>query len=213
MTMESEERKMASTTLPVCAGADPVTSASDPAALQEKIETFLQTAEQRRGQLLHMARRITNRSEDSEDILQEAFLKACQALPKFRGESQMSTWLNAIVRNTALEYLRSHKGRFFLPIEPVGSDSSASLDFPDTRDTPEQCCERKEMEEILRTEMGKLSAGCRRALELCFLEGCSQIAAAQQLNVRTETVKSRVFRGKRILQRMVSRKAVWQGGN
>ncbi|HUB29744.1 MAG TPA: sigma-70 family RNA polymerase sigma factor [Terracidiphilus sp.] len=206
---------MASTTFPDCAGSDPVTMATDPLALEEKMETFLQTAEQRRGQLLHMARRITNRSEDSEDILQEAFLKACQALPKFRGDSQMSTWLNAIVRNTALEYLRSRKGRLFLPIEPVGTDSSSApgMDFPDNRDTPEQCCERKEMETILHTEMGKLSTGCRRALELCFLEGCSQITAARLLNVRTETVKSRVFRGKRILHRMVSRKSVLQGSS
>lgn len=176
--------------------------------LQDRLDVFLETAEQRRAQLLHMARRMTNSSEDSEDILQDAFLKAYQALPKFRGEAKMSTWLSAIVQNTALEYLRSRKGRVFLSIEYVGKDGAdvVAQDFADTRDTPEQSCARKEVETLVHTEIAKLSRGCRRAIELCVLEGHSQMAAAEAMNVRTETVKSRVFRGKRLLHRMVSRR-------
>jgi RNA polymerase sigma-70 factor (ECF subfamily) len=176
--------------------------------LQDRLDVFLETAEQRRAQLLHMARRMTNSSEDSEDILQDAFLKAYQALPKFRGEAKMSTWLSAIVQNTALEYLRSRKGRVFLSIEYVdkGGTEMVAQDFADTRDTPEQSCARKEVEELVHTEIAKLSRGCRRAVELCVLEGHSQMAAAEAMNVRTETVKSRVFRGKRLLHRMVARR-------
>jgi RNA polymerase sigma-70 factor (ECF subfamily) len=193
---------MANTVIPECVALDRL-------ALEARLDTFLQTAEQRRGQLLRIARRMTNCSEDSEDIVQDAFLKAYQALPKFRGESQMSTWLSAIVQNTALEYLRSRKGRAFLPIEYVCKDGSEVVvqDFPDQRDTPEQTCERNEMEDLLHTEIGKLSLGCRRAIELCVIDGRSQRTAAHVLNVRTETVKSRVFRGKRLLHRAVARRA------
>lgn len=192
---------MASTGISECVEPDAMT-------LQDRLNVFLETAEQRRAQLLHMARRMTNSSEDSEDILQDAFLKAYQALPKFRGEAKMSTWLSAIVQNTALEYLRSRKGRVFLSIEYVGKDGAdiVAQDFADTRDTPEQSCARKEVETLVHMEIAKLSRGCRRAIELCVLEGHSQMAAAEAMNVRTETVKSRVFRGKRLLHRMVARR-------
>ena len=169
---------------------------------------FLHTAEQRRAQLLSIARRVTNSSEDSEDILQDAFLKAYQALPRFRGESQMSTWLSAIVQNTAFEYLRSRRGRVFVSIEYVSKDATdiVQQDFPDTRDTPEQSCARRELEEMLHAEIGRLSQGCRRAIELCVLDQYSQAAAASVLQVRAETVKSRVFRAKRILHYGMSRR-------
>ena len=169
---------------------------------------FQHTAEQRRTQLLGIARRVTNSSADSEDILQDAFLKAYQALPRFRGEAQMSTWLSAIVQNTALEYLRSRRGRVFVSIEYVSKDGAEIVqqDFADTRETPEQTCERAEMEELLEAEIGRLTQGCRQAVELCVLDQYSQAAAAGVLNVRAETVKSRVFRGKRIVQQMMSRR-------
>jgi len=76
------------------------------------LDLFLRTTEERRTQLLQVARRITNGGEDAEDILQEAFPKAYKALPNFRGDSSMSTWLTAIVRNTAREYLRERRRRF-----------------------------------------------------------------------------------------------------
>jgi RNA polymerase sigma-70 factor, ECF subfamily len=169
---------------------------------------FQHTAEQKRSQLLGIARRVTDSSEDSEDILQDAFLKAYQALPRFRGESQMSTWLTAIVQNTALEYLRTRRRRVLVSMEYVSRDGDdiVQQDFPDTRDTPEQSCERREMEDMLHAEIGRLSHGCRRAVELCVLDQYSQAAAASLLKVRAETVKSRVFRGKRILQQAVSRR-------
>ncbi|HEY6488672.1 MAG: sigma-70 family RNA polymerase sigma factor [Terracidiphilus sp.] len=192
---------MASTVIPQC-------GAPEGFAHEDRLDVFLQTAEQRRAQLLHIARRITNSSEDSEDIVQDAYLKAYQALPRFRGESKMSTWLSAIVQNTALEYLRSRRGRVFLSIEYVGKEGDEVVvqDFPDTRATPEENCAQREIENMVYDEIGKLTHGCRSAIELCALDGRSQSFAARALHVRTETVKSRVFRGKRILHEMVARR-------
>jgi RNA polymerase sigma-70 factor, ECF subfamily len=182
--------------------------ATEGLSLKERIDVFEQAAEQRRAQLLRMARRLTDSSEDSEDIVQDAFVKAYQALPRFRGEAQMSTWLTAIVQNTALEYLRSRRGRMFVSIEYVGKDGSELVvhDFADARETPEQSCERRERESLLRGELGKLNQGCRRAIELCMLDGHSQASAAERMNVRAETVKSRVFYGKQILHRVLARR-------
>lgn len=168
--------------------------------------TFLQAAEERRPQLLQVARRITNRNEDAEDILQEAFLKAYRALPNFRGEAKMSTWLTAIVKNTAREHLRGQRGRVFLSIEhTTGNDNDfVAMDFPDTRHNPEESCERREMEELLYREVNNLNCGCRQVIERCILQEQPQIEVAGALRIRVATVKARVFRAKRILHRALS---------
>jgi RNA polymerase sigma-70 factor (ECF subfamily) len=173
-----------------------------------RILEFLETAERRRPQLLRMARRLTNSNEDAEDIVQEAFMKAYRALAKFRGESQMSSWLGAIVQNTAHEHLRSRRNRVFLSIEYLSKQDNevVEIDLPDPGKNPEEMWQHREMEGILREEVSKLGMVCRRAIELCVLEESPQLAAAQSLNLSVATMKSRVFRGKRILERTVSRR-------
>jgi RNA polymerase sigma-70 factor (ECF subfamily) len=173
-----------------------------------RILEFLEAAERRRPQLLRMARRLSNSNEDAEDILQEAFMKAFKALAKFRGESQMSSWLGAIVQNTAHEHLRSRRNRVFVSIEYLNRQDNevVEIDLPDPRKNPEETCQTIEVENILREEVGKLGLVCRRAIELCVLDERPQLAAAKSLNLSVATMKSRVFRGKRLLGRAVSRR-------
>jgi RNA polymerase sigma-70 factor (ECF subfamily) len=176
--------------------------------MRGRIEEFLETAERRRPQLLRMARRLTQCNEDAEDILQEAFMKAFKALSKFRGESQMSSWLGAIVQNTAHEHLRSRRNRVFVSIEYLCKQDNevVEIDIPDPGRNPEETWQAREMENILREEVGKLGHVCRRAIEMCVLEESPQLAVAGSLNLSVATMKSRVFRGKRILGRSISRR-------
>lgn len=173
-----------------------------------RLREFLETAERRRPQLLRMARRLTNCNEDAEDILQEAFMKAYKALAKFRGESQMSSWLGAIVQNTAHEHLRSRRNRVFVSIEYLSKQDNevVEIDLPDPGKNPEETWRSREMENILREEVSKLGLVCRRAIEMCVLDEHPQLAAASALNLSVATMKSRVFRGKRILSRTVARR-------
>ena len=174
---------------------------------------FLRAAAEGRPQLLQVARRITNRNEDAEDILQDAFLKAYKALPNFRGEAQMSTWLTAIVKNTAREHLRGQRGRVFLSIEyTAGNDNEVvAMDFPDGQPNPEESCRRREMEELLHGEVSKLNNGCRQVIERCMLREQSQMEAAEALQIRVATVKARVFRAKRMLNRALAQyERPWQ---
>jgi RNA polymerase sigma-70 factor (ECF subfamily) len=179
-----------------------------------RLTEFLDTAERRRPQLLRMARRLTNSNEDAEDIVQEAFMKAYKALAKFRGESQMSSWLGAIVQNTAHEHLRSRRNRVFVSIEYLNKQDNevVEIDIPDPGKNPEETWQTREMEDILREEVGKLGMICRRAIEICVLDESPQQEAARALNLSVATMKSRVFRGKRILGRTLSRRLASRHG-
>jgi RNA polymerase sigma-70 factor (ECF subfamily) len=181
---------------------------SEAPMLEGRLQEFLETAERRRPQLLRMARRLTQSNEDAEDILQEAFMKAFKALARFRGESQMSSWLGAIVQNTAHEHLRSRRGRVFVSIEYSNRDDNevVEISLPDPGKNPEEAWESREMENILREEVGRLSFVCRRAIEMCALEEQPQLEVANGLNLSVATMKSRVFRGKRILARSLAKR-------
>jgi DNA-directed RNA polymerase specialized sigma24 family protein len=112
------------------------------------------------------------------------------------------------VQNTAHEHLRSGRGRVFLSIEYLSKDDGdvVEINLPDTRRNPEETCETREMEGILREEVSKLSLVCRRAIEVCALDEEPQAEAARALNLSVATMKSRVFRGKRLLSRSLSRR-------
>ena len=179
-----------------------------------RVTEFLEIAERRRPQLLRMARRMTQCQEDAEDIVQEAFMKAFRALAHFRGEAQMSSWLGAIVQNTAHEHLRSRRSRMFVSVEYLCKDDNefVEMDLPDPARNPEELWQDKEMETVVRAEVGKLSFVCRRAIELCVLEDRPQLAAASAMNLNVATMKSRVYRGKRLLARSVARRLGWRQG-
>jgi RNA polymerase sigma-70 factor (ECF subfamily) len=71
------------------------------------------------GRLLAVARRLLRNDDDARDCVQEAFLQAFRALPRFEGHSRLSTWLHRIVVNAALMKMRSRRARPEEPIEPL----------------------------------------------------------------------------------------------
>ncbi len=170
---------------------------------ENKVADFVEAAERRRAHLVRVARRVTPCDEEAEDIVQEALLRAYRSLPYFRGDARMSTWLQAIVQNAAREWLREQKGRVLLPLERRGDDGCTPLDLPDPARTPEERCQFLEMQRILRGELEKLSAGCRRAVQLCVLEDAPQRTAAEALDTSVVAIKARIFTAKRLLREAI----------
>ncbi len=64
-------------------------------------------------------RRFTSSHEDTDDLLQETFVKIWTALPTFRAESRLYTWVYKIATNEALNFLRRRKARKALDTEPI----------------------------------------------------------------------------------------------
>ncbi len=61
-------------------------------------------------------RRLVIVHDDADDIVQDVFVKAWQALEKFRGDAELYTWLYRIATNEALSFLKKKKRRYFLPL-------------------------------------------------------------------------------------------------
>ena len=67
-------------------------------------------------------RRFVNSHEDADDLLQEIFIKVWAALPSFRGESQLFTWVWRIATNETLNHLRKEKVRAALKFSSVDAE-------------------------------------------------------------------------------------------
>ncbi|HEV2274494.1 MAG TPA: sigma-70 family RNA polymerase sigma factor [Acidobacteriaceae bacterium] len=174
---------------------------------------FTELFQQNRNRLLRVAMRITRNQEEAEDVVQEAALRALGKLHGFRGESRIDTWIYAIIANSAINRLRSPSRRRDVPLDVAMTNSKDLLSFitSDCGMNPERYCVRYELHEILRTELDGLKASYRSAIQLCDLDGCSYIEAANALNVHLAAFKARLFRGRRVLRERL-RERILVGG-
>src|SRR6202166_829317 len=97
--------------------------------------------------------RLLGNATDAEDAVQEALLAAYKHINQFRGQSQISTWLTAIVRNCALMQLRKRPRQIHFPLdEPFGEEQPRSLweRLADGRPSPEEEFQNSELTARLR---------------------------------------------------------------
>ncbi len=148
----------------------------------------------------NVALRILGNSEDAADMTQEAFIKAYNSLPGFRGDSKFSVWLTRIVSNLCLDFLRSRSRRptVSLSVEDDGGDD-VQLDVADVSQSPELLLERSLTRESVRRGLKALPEDYRQILLLREIQGLSYDEIAEALNIEVGTVKSRIFRGRKKL--------------
>jgi RNA polymerase sigma-70 factor, ECF subfamily len=141
--------------------------------------------------------RFIRDSDEVRDVVQEAFIKAYRALPKFRGDSQFYTWLYRIAVNTAKNYLVARSRR--PPSSDVDLDDaeyySGSEQLKDFG-TPENQLFRDQLEEVINKAINELPEDLRTAVTLREYEGLSYEDIASVMNCPVGTIRSRIFRGR-----------------
>jgi RNA polymerase sigma-70 factor (ECF subfamily) len=150
---------------------------------------------------------ITGNSEDAEDVLQEAFLKAFKHLPEFREDSRFYTWLVRIAVNEGLMKLRKRKSDRLVPIaDEVGEEGEVvPREFADWKPNPEELYAQAEIENILRNAAQTLPPAYRTVFLLRDVEGLSTAETADVLNLTEGTVKARLFRARLMLREELSK--------
>jgi len=157
--------------------------------------------------LLRISQTVTRNSEDSEDAVQEALLKAFQNLADFREDSKFSTWLIRITVNQSLMKVRKQRTRKEVSLdEDFEMDGGVlPVDVPDRTPGPEQLCWASELRDILARTVGELRPILRVVFVLRDVEGLSIEQTAQVLNLSQETVKSRLWRVRLHLRERLSK--------
>lgn len=154
------------------------------------------------------AYRFLRNTADAEDAVQDAMLSACKHLDQFRGQSQMSTWLTTIVRNSALMQLRRRPRHAHVSLDDrIGEEPEYSLaqSFPDRGPSPEDQCQDTELNRHLAQLMRRLSPVLRKTFQLRAVEGLSIRETAKILGVPNGTVKAQLARARARLRYLMCR--------
>ena len=150
--------------------------------------------------------RFVRDTDEVADVVQEAFIKAYRALPKFRGESQFYTWLYRIAVNTAKNYLVSRSRR------PPGSDVDiddaeyySGSEYLKDLGTPENQLFRDELESVIVNSIAELPEDLRTAVTLREYEGLSYEEIAELMECPVDTVRPRIFRARESIDAVVGK--------
>jgi RNA polymerase sigma-70 factor (ECF subfamily) len=157
--------------------------------------------------LLRIAQSVTHNREDSQDAVQEAFLKAYQHLADFREACQFSTWLIRITLNQALMKLRKQRGEREMSLDEDFGDEGEILpkDVMDWTPNPEQLCWASELRDILFKALEELRPISRAVFILRDVEGLTIDQTAVVLNLSQTAVKARLWRVRLQLREALSK--------
>ena len=142
---------------------------------------------------------ITRNHEDTEDALQETFLRAYLALESFEGRSQFSTWLTRIAINSALMLLRRRGTRAEISLETSTETEEAvlPLDVRDTALNPEELYDLRQRSWYVSHAIDKLNINLRTTMTAYIERQYSMKEVAQSLNLSLATVKTRLYRARK----------------
>jgi RNA polymerase sigma factor (sigma-70 family) len=141
--------------------------------------------------------RYSKTTAESEDILQEGFVKVFNAIKDFRQESKLETWITRIMVNTALNAQR--KKLYLYPMVDV-----QEIELPEE----EMSISGIHFTQLLEMIRG-LPQGCQIVFNLFAIEGYSHKEIAEQLGISEGTSKSQFARAKSLLQQRLAKESTY----
>jgi len=166
------------------------------------VAAFEQLVKRYDRRLLRIAQSVTHNREDSQDAVQEAFLKAYQNLADFREHSQFSTWLIRITVNQALMKLRKQRTvrEVSLDEDFQGEGDMLPVEVTDWAPNPEQLYWASELRHILTQTLEALRPPLRAVFVLRDIECLSIDQTAVVLGLSQAAVKARLWRARLLLR-------------
>ena len=145
---------------------------------------------------------MTSNHEDANDLAQEAFIKAFQALKSFKGGSSFYTWLYRIAVNKTINFLkqRKHKHHFSLNDLDFNTEHNPDLVALISEKTPHRDAGLAELQKKLNESLLKLSEPHRMVVVLHDVQGVSHDEIAEIMGCNVGTVRSRLFYARQQLQ-------------
>ena len=182
---------------------------AEEAALIERVlggetDAFEPLVTENQSRVYHLALKMLSDPEDAYDVSQEAFLKAFTSLKSFKGESSFSSWLYRIAANLCLDQLRSRKKQKTASLVYLDDEAAEQeLQLPDLRYEPASELERRELRRAIDAALEKLPPQSRSILLLREASGLSYSEIGRTLGLEEGTVKSRLFRARARLAKIL----------
>lgn len=160
---------------------------------------FYELIMRRYNQRLYRAVRAILRDEhETEDVMQDAYVRAYQHLKQFAGRSRFSTWLIRIAVHEALARLRQ-RGRL-MQLDEASPEANTNMLYSSS-ENPEQYTSKAELGNLLEEAILTLPEQFRTVVMLRDVEEMSTSETAEALELSEENVKTRLHRGHALLRK------------
>jgi RNA polymerase sigma factor (sigma-70 family) len=195
---------------------EPVESALTPSSVDEAqlvalarrgdLEAYDQLVRRYQERIYATVYHMTANHEDANDLAQEAFIKAFQALKTFKGGSSFYTWVYRIAVNKTINFLKQRKNRSQMSLNDLDFNAEHDPDLVAliSDKTPRREAALTELQEKLNAAMLTLSEPHRLVVTLHDIQGLSHEQIAEIMECNVGTVRSRLFYARQQLQAQLS---------
>ena len=165
---------------------------------------FAELVDRHKEKAMTLAHKMLKNREDSEEALQDAFVRAYNALPRFEWKSSFSTWFYRIVYNVCATALTKREEGFYDSIDEA--DEDRKLDLESHAELPDAEYESGEFESIVSEEIEKLPSVYASTFTLFFLQEMSYKEIVDVTGLPLGTVKGRLFRARIMIKEAVGKR-------
>ena len=168
---------------------------------------FRTIMERHNRRLYRVARSILRNDGEAEDAVQEAYVSAFTHLDDFRGNSSLATWLARIVMNEALGRLRREHPTVNLETLQAQRTEAQIVQFPQamTSDDPERTMAQRQILQLVERATDNLPEIFRIVFITRVIEGMSVEETADLLKLHPKTVKTRLYRARRLVREQLDK--------
>jgi len=152
---------------------------------------------------------------EAEELTQATFLAFFESLPRFRGESRLSTWLYAIAKNVLRNYYSRNKRKRETSLDAAGvaGEMRSYLDGLASGDElPDEFVAREETAAVVRAVLARLATSYREVLTMRFFDGLSNADVAAALGKKESTIRVLLHRASNAFARELRRLESRNGG-
>ena len=147
-----------------------------------------------------LIRRMINDEDDVQDLTQDSFIKAYNALDSFQFQYSFSSWLYRIASNTCIDFLRKRRFKTVSINQPIdSSDDEYYMDIRDDSYSADDQVLANERKQILHDAIDKLPENYREIIKLRHEEEMDYKEISNKLNLPLGTVKAHLFRARKML--------------
>lgn len=157
-------------------------------------EAFRLLVEQHARAIFRLAFRMTGNEQDSEDVVQETFLRAYRTLSRYEARASFSTWLYRIASNYALDLIRTRRRHEEKRERGSAEDRDILHSIPESGPGPDRLFYGTQVKDRVNAALDQLSAQERTAFVLRHFEGLSIAEIGDALGTGTNATKHSIFR-------------------
>lgn len=158
----------------------------------------------------NLALSIVKKKEDAEDVTQETYLRLWRAASEIKLESSLKLYILRTARNLALDLIRKNSKRDEIDTVILDAEGEFEIDIaddsPDSR--PDESYLHKIEKEVVRRSIEELPSAAREIIVLRDIEGLSYTEIAEMLGLAEGTLKSKLFRARERLRKIILSKNI-----